>query len=90
MVITPEENKVYFFASFLNDELSIPVIETWIYTGLDPEDGYIFQDASDETKQYCFPNGINVDVLDRNALSKWFPEMHSTKSASKACEYNIL
>lgn len=57
---------------------------------MDPEDGHIFQDASDDTKQYCFPNGITGNVLDAKALSEWLLEEHSPRKVGRHYEYKTL
>ncbi len=85
-----KKNEVYFFASFLDQDLKIPSIETWIYEGLDPDDGHIFKDASDTTKKYCFPDGITSSILDRKALSDWIVEDHSPKKVGKEYVYKSL
>lgn len=86
-VIHLKAGAVYFHAAFLDDNLTIPVIETWIYRGLDSEDGHTFSDVNDEKRQYCFPDGIASDVLDRKALSEWLLEEHSPKKIAKQYVY---
>lgn len=89
-VIYLKKDAVYFYAAFLDEDLTIPSIETWIYKGLDPKDGHLFEDASDEKKQYCFPEGIKSDILDHKALSGWLLEKHSPKKVGKEYEYKNL
>jgi hypothetical protein len=85
-VIYLKEKAVYFQAAFLDEDLTVPAIETWIYKGIDLEDGHIFQDASDDTKRYCFPSGITGDVLDKRAFSKWLLEERSPKKVGRQYE----
>lgn len=76
--------------------MTIPVIETFIYLGIDPEDGHIFQDAEDETIQYCFSlegksslESVN-NIYDKKALSEWLLENHDCSKRGKAYEYKNL
>ena len=84
-----KKGNVYFYAGFADSELTIPVIETWIYEGWEDEDGHIFQDI-DSTEQYCFPKGINSDVLDKRALSEWLLEEHSPRTIGKDYVYKNI
>lgn len=86
-VIHLTRGEVYFHAAFLDENLTIPVIETWIYRGLDSEDGHTFSDAYDEKKQYCFQDGITSNVLDRKALSEWLLQEHSSTKIAKGYDY---
>jgi hypothetical protein len=83
-------NEVYFYAGFLDRDLTIPSIETWIYEGKDPEDGHTFHDAADKTKKYCFPNGITSNILDRKTLSEWILDKHSPNQPGKEYVYKNL
>jgi len=89
-VIYLKKGAVYFYAGFMDDELTIPNIQTWVYLGMDPEDGHIFESTSGEIEQYCFPNGITSDILDHKALSKWLLEEHSPKKVNKEYEYKAI
>ncbi len=84
-----EEGEIYFYAAFADSELSIPVIETWIYVGLEEDDGHIFQDI-DGSEQYCFPNGITTNVLDKKNLSEWLLEDHSPQLVGKEYVYKNI
>ena len=82
-VIYLKKNNIYFYAGFADSELTIPVIETWIYVGEDSEDGYLFQSVDDDKTQYCFSDAVNVDVLDKETLIEWLNEDHSPKKSRK-------
>jgi hypothetical protein len=85
-VIYLKKGEVYFHAAFLDKELTVPSIDTYIFIGFDEEYGYLFQDAKDETKQICY-DLKNVDcIYDRVSLSKWLMEDHSPRHP-KQTEY---
>ena len=95
-VIWLKENEVYFMAGFIDQEMTTPVIETWIYLGIDSKDGHIFQDVEDQTIQYCFPlegeksiESIN-NVYDRKSLSEWLIEDHDLSKLGIENEYRNL
>lgn len=81
---------MYFYAGFMDENLTIPNIQTWVYLGHDPKDGHIFESAFGEKEQYCFPNGISSNVLDRKALSDWLLEEHSPNTVAKEYEYSAI
>ena len=88
-IIYLKEGNVYFYVGFLNKDLTIPGIETWLYCGEDMENGHVFKDAVDEAKQYCFPEGISSNILDHKALSLWLLDEHSPKLVAKEYEYKF-
>ena len=70
--------EVYFHAAFLDDDLTVPSIETYIYVGI--EDGcYMFKDAEDHSVMICYELDKIVSIYDRAALSRWLIEEHSPK-----------
>ncbi len=75
-IIYLKKGGVYFYAAFLDGDLTIPIIETYIFIGFDEEDGYLFHEAEDETTQICFETD-DIDIYDKKALSKWLLEDHS-------------
>jgi hypothetical protein len=36
----------YFFAAFADKEMTIPIIETYLYAGYDEDDGYLFEEVA--------------------------------------------
>lgn len=85
-VIYLKKNEVYFHAAFLDKELTIPCIDTYIFIGIDEGCGCIFQDAEDETKQICYDLKHIDCIYDRESLSNWLIEDHSPKHP-KQTEY---
>ncbi len=91
IVVYLKKNEAYFDAAFYDKNLKIPCIETYIFTGVDEEDGYIFQDAEDETTQICFPLDKMDGIYDKKALSEWLLEDHSPKYPSyETITYKII
>ena len=76
-IIYLKKDEVYFYAAFLDEDLTIPCIDTYIYLGVDEEKYYLFKDASDETVHLRFPMGETISVYDRASFSKWLLEDHS-------------
>jgi len=72
-----KDKGVYFTAGYIDEAMTIPIIETFIYLGIDPEVGHLFHDAEDETIQCCFPlegesslESIN-NIFDHKGLVEW-------------------
>jgi hypothetical protein len=89
-VILLKKGSVYFCAGFMDENLTIPNIQTWVYMGSDPEDGHIFESTCGEKEQYCFPSGISSNVLDNKALSEWLLEEHSPKNVGREYVYKTI
>ncbi len=77
-IIYLEKGKVYFHAAFLDEGLTIPSIETYIFTGSDDK-YYLFKDAQDESVKIGFEKDKIICIYDSRALSKWLLEDHSPK-----------
>lgn len=84
-IIYLERDKVFFHATFLDKELTIPSIETYLFIGADDEH-YLFKEAQDESVIIGFEKDKISSIYDRVALSRWLLEDHSPKHA-KATEY---
>jgi hypothetical protein len=41
--IYKQKGEMYFYAGFMDENLKIPNIQTWVIVGLDQEDGHIFE-----------------------------------------------
>ena len=97
-VIELKKGSIYFRAAFFDSELRIPSIETYIYEGLDEEDGYTFISASGfvalETKQktedphyICYPDNDISAILDKKNLIKWLQESHNPQQVAREFVY---
>jgi hypothetical protein len=89
-VIYLKKGAVYFYAGFMDENLKIPNIQTWVYVGSDQEDGHIFESTNGKKEQFCFPDGISSNILDHKALSGWLLEEHSPKEVGKEYEYKAI
>lgn len=89
-VINLKKGEIYFHAAFLDQNLTIPIIQTWVYLGFDPEDGHVFESTIEEKEQYCFPGGISGNILNKEALSEWLLEEHNPESVAKEYEYKAI
>ena len=89
-IIYLRKGSIYFYAGFMDENLTIPNIQTWVYLGLDPEDGHIFESTNEEKEQYCFPEGITSNILDHKALSEWLLEKHNPQQVTKEYEYKTI
>jgi hypothetical protein len=85
-----KKGSVYFYAGFMDENLKIPNIHTWVYLGLDPDHGHIFESTYGDKEQYCFPNGISSNVLDNKALSEWLLEEHSPNKVGREYVYKVV
>ncbi len=89
-IIYLQKEGVYFYVGFLDSELTIPSIETWIYVGYDESHGHIFKGTDEEDELFCFPKGIHSNVLDHEALSGWLLEEHSPTIIAKEYVYESI
>ena len=89
-VIYLRKGAVYFYVGFMDENLKIPNIQTWVYLEQDPKDGHIFENAFEKKEKFCFPNGIYGNVLDNKALSEWLLEGHSPRKVAKEYEYKAI
>jgi hypothetical protein len=89
-VIYLKKGEVYFYVGFMDENLNIPNIQTWIYLGSNQEDGHTFENTCGEKEQYCFPDGITSNILDHKALSVWLLEEHSPQKVGKKYEYKAI
>lgn len=80
-VIYLKKSDVYFHAAFLDNELTIPCIDTYIFIGQD-EKGYLFRDAQDASVILCYVEGQISCIYDHKSLSRWLLEEHSPKHAA--------
>ena len=85
-----KEGSVYFYAGFVDENLKIPNIQTWVYVGSNQEDGHIFKSTNGKNEQLCFPDGISSNILDHKALSCWLLEERSPKKEGKKYEYKAI
>ena len=85
-----KKGAIYFYVGFMDEELTIPCIDTWIYVEHSESDGHIFQSASERDEKFCFPNEIHSNVLDHNALSIWLLEEHSPTIVAREYVYESV
>ncbi|MCG8095172.1 MAG: hypothetical protein JAZ17_16390 [Candidatus Thiodiazotropha endolucinida] len=89
-VIYLKKGAVYFYVGFMDENLKIPNIQTWVYVRSDQEHGHVFESTSGSNEQFCFPDGISSNILDHKALSGWLLEEHSPKKVGKKYEYRAI
>ena len=86
-VIYLERNKFYFYAGFLDEKLTTPVIDTYIYIGFDKEHGHIFEDVDNRGTNIYFANNEVNSIYDCAALSKWLVEEVNSQNSTICREY---
>ena len=89
-VILLEKGQVYFYVGFTDPTFTVPLVSTWLYLGKDKEFGHLFKSASDDKEQYCFPEGKELNVLDKKALIEWLSVEHYTSKAGKSYQYKNI
>jgi len=82
---------IYFHVGFNDPSLSIPVINTVTYSGIDSEFGHLFELVADsENSSICFPNDEIYGILDKENLIKWLQEEHGPNIEAKTYEYTVI
>ena len=90
-IILLKQDAVYFYAAYTDPSFSVPIIDTLIYKGVDPEHGYMFEKITDKDKGYiCFPEKISPSVLDQKALIQWLSSEHNQQTTLKTYEYRSI
>ena len=75
-----KDKGVYFTAGYIDEAMTVLTIETFIYLGLDPDRGHLFQEVKDKSIPYCYPlegesslESMN-NILDRKGLIEWLAD----------------
>lgn len=100
-VIDLRKGHTYFYVAYFDPELSIPVIDTYVYEGYDKEDGHLFADAAsylatvagkgaEDGHYLCFPDGEIHGMLDKEHLIQWLREGHSPRRIGRTYEYQAI
>ena len=98
-MIKLELGKPYFYAAFIDEDMTIPIIETYLYAGFDEDDGHLFEevacstpigDINDPIRQLCFAEGKINGILDRPHLLEWLKQDHYSNSVGKSIEYKAI
>jgi hypothetical protein len=89
-VIYLRKGAVYFYVGFMDENLTIPIIQTWVYLRQDPDNGFTFESVYGEKEQYCFPSGISSNVLDHRSLCEWLLQEHSPNMVANEYEYKAI
>ncbi len=95
------KGKVYSQAGFLDSDLTIPSISTYVYEGYDDVHGHLFLDAeahlektqvaSEKKGHYLsYPEGSIHTILDKKHLIEWLNEEHSPTITGKDYEYKAV
>ena len=88
---------VYFLVGFFDTELRIPMINTYIYDGMNGDDhlfisarGYLKtskQPTLEDAHYISFPDGKINGILDKEGLIEWLSEEHSPGLVGRTYEY---
>lgn len=89
---------LYFHARFLDEDLTIPIIGTYVYLGFDETNGHEFQDVgsclahsdglpSAEGHVLHFPKDSIEGMFDDRFLIEWLAEEHSPESVGPTYVY---
>lgn len=95
-IIYLKKGDIYFSVGFKDPELTIPIIETYVYEGPDPEEGedsHLLYGLDGDGNGYylLFNTKKDIDViLDKKGLSEWLLEDHSPRKARKSYAYKTL
>lgn len=87
--ITFRKGEVYFSVGFFDPDLTIPMIETYVYVGID-NDEFLFINATGhmsgpdgempESAHYLtLPKDSKSSMLDRESLIEWLAVEHTPK-----------
>lgn len=94
------QGAVYFLVGFLDPELRIPTISTYVYEGMD-ESIHLFIDAQgylrgadsgprNSAHYISFSEGEITGILDKEHLIVWLGEEHSPKLVGRTYEYRLI
>jgi hypothetical protein len=84
-VIYLKKGGTYFYVSFMDEELKVPDIKTYIFQGV-AEDCYHFIDVTSGSDNIFFEINQVFNIYDCAALSRWLLEEH-TSSKPKSLEF---
>ena len=86
--ITFRKGEVYFSVGFFDPDLTIPLIETYVYVGLE-NDEFLFIDATGHMASagempkgahyLTLPKDSKSSMLDRESLIEWLTMEHTPK-----------
>lgn len=88
-LITFRKDEVYFSVGFFDPELSIPMIETYVFVGVE-DDEFLFINAAghlsgpegelqDSVHYLALPKNSKSSMLDKESLAEWLLVEHSPK-----------